>query len=151
MSLSAEATARLQEIYDRDGTLTPDAVVLDAKDPDSPLHEHFDFDVERAAMSHWRSVARGLISSVRVHIRTETYTLSSVGYVRDPDKDSKEQGYVAVASVRSDKDRARRVLEAELSRAESAMARAYDVAHALGLQNEVEAIRAQINGIRSAA
>lgn len=151
MSVSPEATARLQEIHDRDGSLTPDAVIEDAKDPASPLHEHFDFDFERAAMNHWRFVARTLIASVRVVIRTEQYALSSVAYVRDPDKSHSEQGYASVASIRTDKDRARRVLESELSRAESAMRRAYDVAQSLGLAGEIEAIRAQINGIRTAA
>ena len=151
MSHSPEVEKALQEIYDRDGQLTPDAVISAAQDPDSPLHGHFDWDVESAAMNHWRHVARRLITSVKLDIRTETYTLKSVAYTRDPDKEGKDQGYTSVVSLRDDKDRARRSVMAELRRADAAMNRAYDLAFALGLQSEIEAIRSKIDGILKAA
>lgn len=151
MSVSPQAQARLQELHDRDGVLTPDAVIADAKDPNSPLHDQFVWDVHEAAMQHWRATARRIISSVRIVIKTEKYSLSSVAYVRDPDKEGREQGYASVAGLRSDKDRARKALRSELMRADAAMHRAYDVASSLGLDREIEAIRAQIAGLQRAA
>lgn len=151
MTVSPEVAARLQALHDASGTLTPDAVVEDAKDPDSPLHDCFNWDVESAALSHWRSVARGLISSVRLIIKTEKYSLSAVAYVRDPDKRGCEQGYSSVISLRTDEERARKALIAELHRADSALQRAYDVASSLGLDGEIEQLRARISGVMEAA
>ena len=68
-------------------------------------------------------------------------------YVRDPDTDS---GYVSTVTLRTDRDRARKALTAELERAYSAMTRAYDVGASLGISSEIEEIRARIVGMKVA-
>lgn len=68
---------------EKDGRLTPEAVVEDARDPGSPLHELFEWNVDKAAMKHWMDRARTLIRSVEVVIRNERLTVSTVAYVRD--------------------------------------------------------------------
>lgn len=49
-----------------DGRLTPDVVVEDARDKNSPLHPNFEWDDKRAATEHRRETARRLIGSLVV-------------------------------------------------------------------------------------
>jgi len=46
------------------GELTPQDVVDDARNPNSPLHSHFEWDDSRAAEQHRLKQARGLIKAV---------------------------------------------------------------------------------------
>lgn len=149
---NSNVIARMRKLHaENGGILTPDIVVQDASDETSPLHTYFEWDDAEAAVKWRRAQARDLIRSIRVEVEYEDVHIKTIGYIQDPDKDTNVQGYVPVAILRSDKDRARRALEQELNRAESAMHRAYDVAHALGLSGEVELLLTQIRGIRTAA
>jgi hypothetical protein len=51
--LDQPAVDRLRTIYDRDGKLTAESVVDDARDPSSPLHARFDWD-DTVAAFQWR-------------------------------------------------------------------------------------------------
>lgn len=51
---------------DQDGLIQPEAVVEAAKDPDSPLHKYFEWDVALAARAHWLARARHLIARYTV-------------------------------------------------------------------------------------
>jgi hypothetical protein len=143
--------ARLQSLQDAEGRLDPRIVIDDAKDPDSPLHECFEWDKEKAAESYWLIQARQLIRSVRLTVTEEKHQFTGIAYVRDPEKPEGEAGYISTITLRTSKDRSRDALISELNRAESALQRAYDVASTLGLQSEVESLLAQLRGIRSAA
>lgn len=56
----------LQQIYRTHGKLTPELVVEHAEDPESPLHDHFDWD-NREAGDKWRKhQARMLICNVKI-------------------------------------------------------------------------------------
>jgi len=58
---------RLAEIAEaNDGKLTPDLVVQDAEDADSPLHELFEWDDGVAGHKYRLDQARQVITSVRV-------------------------------------------------------------------------------------
>jgi hypothetical protein len=59
----------LQGIYSTAGRLTPELVLDDARDPDSPLHDRFEWDDTLAAEKYRRGQAADLIRSVRI-----TYT-----------------------------------------------------------------------------
>lgn len=59
------------------GELTPDAVVADARNPNSPLHSHFEWDNGKAAEQHRLAQARRLIRAVVV-----TYVMSDHPAVR---------------------------------------------------------------------
>ena len=48
------------------GTITPDYVLLNSKDPTSPLHEHFEWNNKKAADKWRRSEAGYLIRSIVV-------------------------------------------------------------------------------------
>jgi len=128
---------RLRKL-ERNGTLTPEAVVDDAKDPSSPLHAEFEWDDAKAAVEHRMQRARAIIRSVRVVFVEETRRLPAIAYVRDPRREPHEQGYVATRELKDDRVLAQHALAAEVSRAQAALARARDVASALGLSDEVE-------------
>jgi len=142
---------RMKELENEQGELTTEVVLKDASDPSSPLHEHFDWDDKEAAHKWRTEQARRLIRSVRLVIHETETKVRSVAYVRDPSKDQSEGGYVSTATLRTDKERARDALVYELQRAESALARAYDVSFALGLNHEVEALRARVGAVRESA
>jgi len=130
---------RLQTIYERDGTLMPEAVISDAKKKTSPLHDYFTWDDGRAAHL-WRiEQARRLIRSVRISVVQTTHTLATPHYVRDPDSPADTQGFVAVPDLATDQDRALRVVQYETRRAVAAMHRAAGIADTLGLEDEVQA------------
>lgn len=142
---------RMKKLENEQGELTTEVVLKDAKKSSSPLHEYFDWDDKEAA-HNWRTEqARRLIRSVRLVIHETETKVRSVAYVRDPSKGQSEGGYVSTATLRTDKQRARDALVYELQRAESALARAYDVSFALGLSNEIEALRARVGAVRESA
>jgi len=143
---------RINEIAARNGgKIRPDDVVEDARDPDSPLHARFEWDVSKAANAHWLDTARELIRAVRVTITTDTTVVSSVAYVRDPSVGSDEQGYVSVTTLRSDEDLAREAIVYEFARANGALARAREVAAALNLRSEVDRLIAGVNRAKAKA
>lgn len=144
--MKPEAIERLKQLEDR-GVLTTEAVLLDAENPDSPLHELFDWDDASAAKSWRTEQARRLIRSVKLVIENRDIVIRSVAYVRDPDTPS---GYNSVLTLRNDHDKARRALIMEFDRAYAAMTRAYDVAAGLGITDEIDEIRARIMGIKDA-
>lgn len=130
------------------GRLTPDAVLADARDPESPLHDQFEWDKDKASQAYWIEQARELITSVRVIVKTETTTVRSVYYVRDPSAEHDEQGYVSVKRLRTDADMAREALVAEFSRVADMLRRAREMAVVLEMQGEVDELVTGIVGIR---
>lgn len=136
---------RLAEIAGRNnGSLTPDLVVKDAEDTSSPLHELFEWDDGVAGHKYRIEQARQVITSVRVVITTEHKAVSTVYYVRDPEAESTEQGYVSIDKLKSDSDLARESIVMEFSRAASYLQRARIHAEALGMAQEVDALIADV-------
>jgi hypothetical protein len=136
---------RLAEIAGRNnGSLTPDLVVKDAEDSSSPLHELFEWDDGIAGHKYRIEQARQVITSVRVVITTEHKAVSTVYYVRDPEAESTEQGYVSIDKLKSDSDLARESIVMEFSRAASYLQRARIHAEALGMAQEVDALIADV-------
>lgn len=129
------------------GRITPDAVLLDAKSPKSPLHDQFDWDDSTAAKSWRLSQARELIRSIRVEITTDTRTVSTVRYVRDPAA-GEAQGYVEVAKLRDDKTLAIEALQGEIRQANALVARARSIADALGLSAEIEMVSESVETLQ---
>ena len=132
--------AKLAEIAEAYGRLTPDLVVQEAKDPDSILHNLFEWDDAEAGHQHRLFQARQIITSVRVVITTENKKISTVYYVRDPEAGSNEQGYVSIDKLKTDKDLARESIVLEFSRATAYLQRAKNHAQALGLEDDIESL-----------
>lgn len=141
----------LARIAGRSGKLTPQAVVDEARNPEHPLHACFDWDDETAAEAWRLEQARTLIRSVRVEITTEERTISTVYYVRDPEKGAGEQGYVELPKLKRKPDLAREALVAEFARAASALQRARDLAAALEMVGEIDEITTRIVALQDSA
>lgn len=60
----------LLALYERDGAITPEAVLTEARDPASPLHHRFEWDDSAAAEAHRRSQAQNLIREVKIQVVT---------------------------------------------------------------------------------
>lgn len=129
---------RLERITKRNhGVLTPDAVLADAQDKSSPLHDQFTWDDTEAA-HQWRlEQARTLIRSVRVEIQTETKTVSTVRYVRSPEAIGRQQGYADVTKLRTREDLAREALRREFAAARALFDRCETLAEAFGLRPDI--------------
>lgn len=147
VGLNAEALDRLQSL-EHDGRLRPDDVVADAADPGSPLHGYFEWDDAAAAERHRLHQARGLIQAVRVVWTTETLVLTSTLYVRDPDADRNEQGYIAVPRLADDRELALRMVYREVERIEAAIDRARGPAAICGLADVLESMLSDLLHVR---
>lgn len=144
-------SAYLATLEDDNDRLTPDAVIEDAKNPASPLHPFFEWDLGKAAYRHWQEQARALISSVRIIQRTDKSVVSSVYYVRDPTASNDQQGYVSVKMLRTDEGMAREALVAEFSRVADLLRRARELAVALEMEDDVQELMDSVVRLRQIA
>jgi hypothetical protein len=140
--------AAVLALEDRDGRLVPETVVRVAADPGSPLHSQFEWDDGKAGHAYRIEQARRLIRAVRLIVITETRTISTVHYVRDPSRAEREQGYISVPRLQSDHDAALAMLRLEFARAAACLRRAEDLADALGLRQEVVAVARRVERAR---
>lgn len=148
--LSYEQKARLAELEVNNGDITPDIVVDDAMNPDSPLHSCFQWDVQKAARAHWRSTARRILSVRYVGHKSSTIVLSTTHYVRDVTKPGNQQGYVSIVKLKTNEERSRDTVRAECVKAESALTRARIVAEVLGVHDEIDALLDRIISLKLA-
>lgn len=89
---------------DSGGALTTTAVYEAAMDPDSPLHEEFEWDVEKAAQAHWRDRAGNLIRHLAV-VRVKNQKASSgIPAFMSVNVTSGQRGYVNAEQVYSSAD-----------------------------------------------
>jgi hypothetical protein len=84
--------------------------------------------------------ARQLITSVKINVVTETKMISAVSYVRDPRLPSDQQGYIAISSLKTDKDLAKESIKYEFHRAYAHLHRAKTHAEVLGMEDQVSAL-----------
>jgi hypothetical protein len=146
---NAIVKARLESIArNNGGVLRPFDVVQDARQPDSPLHELFEWDVEEAAQEHWMHTARRIIASVKVNITTETIVLKAPAYVRDPRLHGREQGYLETIKLRTEHEIAKEVLAGEVQNVISALRRARNVAAALDMESEIDRLMEEFLDMR---
>ncbi len=140
---------KLAEIAEQNGgRLTPNLVLDEARDPESILHNLFEWDDGLAAHQHRLFQARQIITSVRVVITTEKRKISTVYYVRDPEAGPSEQGYVNIDKLKSSDDLARESIVMEFARAQSHLTRAKLHAEALGLDDDVDALLDSLERIK---
>jgi len=139
--------AHLEGLLRANGTLTPEIVVADAQDPDSPLHGEFEWDDAHAAHQHRLDQARRIIRKVSLVVVEETRVLKAPAYVRDPGAGEREQGYVSILTCQNDLDKARAVMVTEVGRIKASIARLRSIAAVLGLEDEVIELEARVSKI----
>jgi hypothetical protein len=133
--------AELAAIASKHGELLqPSDVVNAARSEDSILHKFFDWDDSHAAHAWRMTQARGLIRQFRYVITTETTQISSVYYIRDPDLEQGEAGYIPAQRLLGDPERCRAVLMAEFTRAASMFRRARELSQVFGMEHEIDEI-----------
>lgn len=131
---------------EHEGRLTPDEVIGDAKDPSSPLHDEFTWDVNEAALEHWRDTARRIIRSVVYTVEIHNSQVTVPLYTHDPDR-KQEQGYITVTKLLTEKDLAAKCLAQEFDRAASSASRALNYASVFGLQRDVRGLLSRIESL----
>jgi hypothetical protein len=124
----------------RDGRLTPEQVLTDARKKTSPIHDAFEWDDSKAAEQFRLSQARHLIARVEVEFVRDHKTVTAPAWVRDPRSASAEQGYVRTAVLRDEKEIARAALLNETERAAAYLSRVRSLAVAIDLESEVDEI-----------
>ena len=127
---------RLKELENEVGVLTPDVVLKDAKNPKSVLHAAFDWDDRRAAHRYRLHQARVLIANVQYVYKVGEVNQAAPYYVRNPEAGTKDQGYVSLPRLRTDKELAHEALVEEFSRAAAHLNRAREIARALAFEEE---------------
>jgi hypothetical protein len=145
VKITNEVRERINQLAAKnDGHITPEIVLEDARDPTSPLHDCYNWDINQAAHEHWIETSRRLIRGVRVVIKEEKVIIRAPAYVRDPEVASDAQGYVSVAKLRNSEDLSREALVYEFTRAAAALRRAREIAAALSLREYMDVMLEQI-------
>jgi len=129
------------------GKLTPDEVVTLAKDPASPLHEYFEWDVQKAAEEHWRNTARQIIRTFKVTFTYHDVVIRVPEFVHDEKKKKTEPGYVLAERAKSSADVARATLESALDTARAHLERAQGIAALLEMEDEATKITRAIEAL----
>ena len=131
--------------------LTPDNVIAEAKDPSSPLHSQFTWDLSEAALLTWRQQARTLISSfvITETVDRKTYTIQQ--FVEDPCKSGKEQGYIGFLEIKSSKTLAAEFMERELGIAKTYVSKTMNYAKVLGMEEKVAKVARDLDRLALSA
>lgn len=138
----------LRKLEHAPGQVDPSAVVKAAANPKHPLHGRFEWDDSIAGHQHRLQQARKLIASVYVEVTINETTLRPVYYVRDPAKDSRNEGYVSISSLQGKPARIRALMQAELARIDAILTRTIDLADALGVKEETLEVMRGVRRLR---
>lgn len=142
--------AKLAEIEKRDGKLTPEAVVTEARSERSVLHRMFVWDDGKAAALYRLDQARTLIGSIRYVYERAGTKYTAPMYVRDPSAEPREQGYRSIVKLKSQRGLAHETLVDEFARASSHLQRAYEIARALKfLESEIEEVANNVGALHA--
>lgn len=142
-----EVAKRLARIATGAGTITPEMVVDDARDPESPLHKHFEWDDEIAASAYRIDKARAIIRSVKVVVKNERIVVLAPAYIRDPEAPTRSQGYIHVNTLKDDVESAKDALLREFRSVSVQLARAKALASVLGLEDEIGKLLEMVGGM----
>lgn len=93
--------------------LTPEDVVQEAANAESPLHELFEWDDAEAAAEHRRSQARSILNGLRVTVISNGEPRTVVGYVNVKPRDDHPPMYIkSTFAARHEKLRAQMLNDA---------------------------------------
>jgi hypothetical protein len=143
--------AKLEELAKAaNGDLKPSAVLAEARKKTSVLHRMFEWNDTKAAEKYRLFQARELIASVQYVYVVNQHKYSAPMYVRNPEAEARDQGYVSLPRLRSDAALAREALASAFANATSYLERAYGLAKALEFEpQEVKAIADRVGALAS--
>ena len=132
---------------ERRNRISAEAVIEAARPEDSPIHDEFEWDKDRAWHSQAIATAERLIRAVKVEMVIQpNVTISTVRYVRDPD-DAVAGNYINLTVAARSHQKALKILEAEMARVRGAILRAKGVAAGLGLIDELDQMLEQADRV----
>lgn len=140
-----QRAAAIAACRDKGGRISPKVVVDAARDPKSPLHVEFEWDLKAAAEREWLRTASELIRSVKFEIEYEDRKIIAPFYVSDPTRS--ESAYISTAYIAKNGAMSERVLRDELDRIVGAIHRAMTLASAFGLKSSFERMLEQATEI----
>jgi len=107
-----EAGEFLEDLKEQQGgVLTTTAVYEAAMDEDSPIHDEFEWDVEKAAQAHWRDRAGNMMRHLAV-VRIKTHKpASGVPAFMSVNVTAGKRGYVSTEQVQSSADFQQQVID----------------------------------------
>lgn len=133
------------------GRVTPEIIVEDARDESSPFHDAFEWDDSEAAEKFRLSQARTLLRSYTIRVDTEDGpTVKVPAFVRDPTRESQEQGYVSTLVLRTEDENKREVMRREVERLLKDLERLRTLAVALGVLDELRGVQDAMDGVLGA-
>lgn len=130
----------LEELATLTGSVTPRAIVDDARNPESPLHENFEWDNTTAADSWREHTARNLIGSLVVVRVNETQVTGTVRAFVSVRASNKPGTYTPIVAVMEDPELRKQLLEKarqELSQWRNRYADLSEFARVFALVDEV--------------
>src|SRR5574343_617559 len=126
------------------GILRPDDVVSEAANPESPLHDQFEWDDAKAAQLHRVDAARRLIRSSGIRVtETESGPLYAPEWIRSVRAEESEQAYVSTMSLKTKSKVAEETVLEEVRRIAGLIERARGIAIALGKSEFLEELIAR--------
>lgn len=150
MKLTQAQLAHIKTLEDRSGRLTARRLLADARKPSSPLHGlkvWRGWDKAHATEKWWLHCAQLVIGAVTYQVTHNHRVLKSVAYVVDPSSPA-GGGYRNIVALKTDANAARESLVYTLEVAAGHLRRAYDIAIPLGIEKNIDALLAQIAGVK---
>ena len=129
-SMMDEIKSALEDLQ-HDGRIDPEAVVSAARDPDHPLHKHFDWDNQSAGHKFRITQAAALIRRVKLRVRTTTVSSIIPVYVQDT---TAGPGFYSLTSADITRSEGEASVDAELARIRGNIARSRGVVAALDVR-----------------
>lgn len=133
LQLKAEAIARCK---DQVGRIRPSSVVEAARNPNSVLHNEFEWDDKKAAEANRIMRAKELIREVKFEVVYDTVRIAAPFYVSDVTDD--EASYVETTKIRKRSAAAKETINDEISRIKAAIHRALALSIVFGLEPQFQ-------------
>lgn len=147
--ISKEKADYITSLADANGYISPSRVIEAARDPKSPIHTDFEWDIQAAAEQYWLDQARTLIRFVKLNVEINKRIIVAPYYVPDPDRPPRSGRLVELTVAGRNEDVARQVMQDELNRIAAAIRRAQQVAAVLGLSDELERLLDDVTAIKT--
>lgn len=141
---SKELAKYIAKLEDNEGRITPERLVESATPEDDPAHDLFEWDDAKAGQQHRLAQARQYLKKVEFIRHIGTTEVKTVKYVRDPDRQPREQGYRALDKIQTDEDAAHAMLADEFARARAVLTRARKLAQVIGMESEVARLQGEV-------
>jgi hypothetical protein len=147
IQLSQEAIDAVHALRDVKGHVTAIAVLMAARDPDSPLHEFFEWDDIVAAEKERLEQAKRIVKSIRVAVQVGPTVVHAPGYLPVPNKVAT---YQPTEAVQPGSDEAREIVLAELGRIGHQLERTSRIAAVIGapVTTDLDQLVAMISALK---